>query len=68
MAIPDSPYNVNLSTPTEDKVQCTVCGEPNVFGRLCPDCQSEVQELLAVSTEVKTSFLTAALRAVKRNR
>jgi hypothetical protein len=59
-------FTLDLSKQITDKIQCTCCGQPNIFGYLCDDCKSELNTLLSSDDETKKLYLALGMRAKKQ--
>jgi hypothetical protein len=58
-----SEINFDLSVTVEDPIQCTVCGQPNVFGKLCESCKAKLAELESADVTVRRGYLILGLRS-----
>jgi hypothetical protein len=60
----NKPFNLNLEITVTDRIQCTCCGQPNIFGYLCDDCKAELNTLIGESTltEEQKLYLVLGMR------
>jgi hypothetical protein len=52
----------DLTTPVSDPIQCSICGQPNQFGRLCESCLAKLSELEADDDETRRTYMILGLR------
>jgi hypothetical protein len=57
-------FNLDINQTITDKIQCTCCGQPNIFGYLCDDCKVELNALIGESilTEEQKLYLVLGMR------
>ncbi len=48
-----------------NKVQCAVCGSPNVFRKLCSHCLADFQEIASAGAAVKMKYIVLGMRMQK---
>jgi len=55
-------FELDLNTRAADAIQCSVCGQPNRFGRLCAACEGKLAEVEAANAAVRRRYLVLGLR------
>jgi DNA-directed RNA polymerase subunit RPC12/RpoP len=63
MAI-NKPFGVQSDMAT-DPIQCTACGDPNVYGRLCEACAAKVDEIMTSDKDTIRVFVALGLQRAK---
>jgi hypothetical protein len=60
----DKPFELDLTGSVADAIQCSVCGQPNVFGKLCETCKVKLAGLEAADEATRRTYLMLGLRCV----
>jgi hypothetical protein len=60
----DKPFDLDLAETAGSSIQCSVCGQPNVFGKLCSDCTTRLAELEAADDATRRTYLALGMRCV----
>jgi hypothetical protein len=62
----ETPFELNLAETATDKIQCSICGQPNIFGKLCTSCKAKLDELEVSDEETKRLYLALGLRCASK--